>query len=440
MLSLKLTANFPLNNEKASSPEGAFFSTIRKDDRKIGKQVIPLANMFDGGNKNKDDKDSFYDNLKDLHYKDSWLHNTVELAALGAIMAGAGTMAVRGDFNEAGPGAKRALGIMRKGAEKTLKKSGLTGVKFGWQVFNRIGDNLSKMTPQVDNLNRPLPGTPMYDGIVQQLDKDEKLKDILADRVAERVNAENDRNFNKHKLFGSDLVKTNDNRRREIYEEEKHKELVKRLGYEPDTDTPKKKKGKWFGNKPGDTNPMINPKNIGRDMVTNGLAGLAFGGGISGFHALDRWSANKDNQKNLDDTFSLAGSFLPKDENKNEKKDNWRMKKQAGLSPNAVQRMKDIGSKFPEAIVAGTGYSAVSAGISKATGHPAQVSSGSGAGSLPPSAQNLDNGKDDKNSPHVIIELRQSGQRKNQKKQEATLKVASFNGGLAGLASRKGND
>lgn len=394
--------------------------------------------MFSDDKKKKNDKSVFYDNLKDLNYKDSWLHNSVELAALGGIMTGAGIMMTRGDFNEAGPGVKRAIGIMGKGVEKSLKKSGLTGTKFGWQVASRLYGNLSRMTPQADNMERVLPGSPMYDGIIEKfnndIQNDPATKKQLAKKVDELSTAENGLNYNMHKLYGDPLYKTNDDRRRELFEQVKHEELMKRLGYDPKDNAPKKK-GKWFGNN-GDNGPVINSKQIGRDMVSNGLAGIAFGAGITGIHALDRWSGNKDNQKNLENTFTLAGSFLPKD--KDDKKDNKNMRKHAALNPKLTEGFKNIGMKFPEAVMGGLGYTAVSLGASKAFGSDPRKGS---TGAVPPSAQNLDN-KDgnNQNSPHVIIELRQQGQHGHKKKQEATLKVASFDGGLAGLALRKGNN
>lgn len=420
--------------------------------------------MFDDDNKKNKDKDSaFYDNLKDLHYKDSWLHNTVELAALGAIMTGAGAMAVRGDFNEVGPAAKKGLGIMGKGFEKTLKKSGLTGAKFGWQIFKRLGGNLAKMDPPVPTMKRLLPGTPQYDNIISTFEDDDAVKNQISKETMRRIQDEDSLNYGKHQIYGDKYYAPSDNRYQEVYQQVKHEELRKRLGHDPNESNPNKRKRKWFGSDPNDTSPMFNTKNIGRDMVGNGLAGLAFGAGISGFHALDRWSGDKNSQKNLENSFNLAGSFLPKDEkddksrngnrngdrNRNGNRNSYKngngnrdMRKQASLNPNAVQKLKDVGSKFPEAIMSGLGYTAVSTGVAKATGRPISASSGSGsgAGSIPPSAQNLDNGqKDDKQSPHVIIELRQQGQRGHKKKQEATLKVASF-GGLAGMALRKGKD
>lgn len=421
------------------------------------KQVISLVNTFEDDKKNKD-KDSYYDNLKDLHYKDSWLHNTVELAALGAIMVGAGRMATNGDLAEVGNGLKQTtIKVMGKGAEKTLKKSGLTGAKFGWQVFKRAFGNLSHMQPQEFGKDIIVPGSLEYNGIVQNLEASDKDKKQIAAEVAKRIAEEDNQNYAMNKLYGNKYYQTSDNRFREVYEQVKHEELQKQLGYAPSGSGPKKK-GKWFGNTPGDTNPMINPKNIGRDMVANGLAGIAFGAGISGIHSLDRWSSEKDKQKDLENTFSLAGSFLPKSENDNNNRNrdnnrnnkrNWdnnrnnnrngyrnhndRMNKQAELNPKLKEGLKTVGMKFPEALMAGMGYTAVSYGANKAFGHDPRQ-----GGAIPPSAQNLDQNSNDKKSPHVIIELRQQGQHgPTRKKQEATLKVASM-GGLAGLALEKG--
>lgn len=382
--------------------------------------------MF-GDDKKKNDKDSYYDNLKDLHYKDSWLHNTVELAALGAIMVGAGKLAVDGDYSEVSKGLKQATKVMAKGGENYFKRSGSVGAKFGYQALKRTFGNLSRMTPPIDDLENLVPGSPAYHAVIKNIESTPGSQKRISAEVAKRLNDEADTNLAEHKIYGAKLYPSTDNRYQEIYQQVKDEEIKKALGYSP-TESAPKKKGKWFGTNPDDTNPMINPKNIGRDMVTNGLAGLAFAGGLSGFHALDRWSGNKDSQKNLENSFSLAGSFLSKDE------DN-KMKKQAALHPTIKDGLKAVGMKFPEAVMGGLGYTAVSYGANKALGHDPRQ-----GGAVPPSAQNLDSDKNNEHSPHVIIELRSPGQHKHQKKQEATLKVASFNSGLAGLASRKGNE
>lgn len=378
--------------------------------------------------KKDNDKDSFYDNLKDLHYKDSWLHNTVELAALGAIMVGAGRMAVKGDYSEVGNGLRTTVGVMKKGFERYLKRSGNTGAKFGYDVVNRTWGNLARMNPNDAKLVQIAPGSPMANSIINNIENDEATKKRIATEVAKRIEEENDQNRAYSKIYGGDHFKPSDNRYREIYQEVKNEEINKHLGYAPDG-APKKKKFQLFGSDPNDTKPMFNPKNMGRDLTTNGLAGLAFGAGISGFHALDRWSAKKDSQKNVDDSFALAGSFLPK-EKRNGKRDDRRMKKRASLSPEMKGHLKEVGRKFPEAIMGGLGYTAVALGTQKVMGnHAPKV--GSGAGAIPPSAQNLDNhDKNEHGGPKVIIELPKL----------TNHQMKSFQGGLATLASNGGNE
>lgn len=90
----------------------------------------------------------------------------------------------------------------------------------------------------------------------------------------------------------------------------------------------------------------------------------------------------------------------------------------------SAEHLKTIGMKFPEAVMGGLGYTAVALGTQKLLGHNAPKV-GSGAGAVPPSAQNLDHSdKDNKRGPQVIIELPKL----------TNHQMKSFQGGLATLA------
>lgn len=301
----------------------------------------------------KKDNKGWYDDTKNLNYKDSWLQNSVELAALGAIMTGAGTLAVKGDFSGAFRKGQKAFGAMGKGFENYLKRNGSMGTKFGVQVGKRAFFNLRKMPKHTGNEG--------VEGIREMLGKnmdaiktDEKTQQRLRDEVTKRFNSEMGRRRTKDSLDGTNTAReTNPDELKQYFYEKVHMEELNHRLYGTPEPSAYKSGGK---NKPTDNKPLFDKKQIARDMVGTGLTGIAFGAGISGFHALDRMSSNPDNQKKLEDTFDYAGSFLKKEDNK--------MDKKAG----ALEFYKGLGGiykKTPEAIAGGIGFTGVSLGTAK---------------------------------------------------------------------------
>ncbi|MGG4438240.1 hypothetical protein AAXE64_27195 [Priestia megaterium] len=315
-----------------------------------------------------------------LNYKDSWAQNTVELAALGAIVTGAGTLAIRGDLNNISVGGKRALGAMGKGFENYIRRKGSPGSKFGMQVGKKTFFKLKKMDKPT-----PVDGSKhLNDLLSDSLDKvenDPAMKERIRREVARRLTNETTRESVDNVLDGNTNASRDEAQRiREIYQKVVS-EMVKRdTGVTP---PPKKPRTKLFGSN-NDGKPLFDKKELARDAVGSGLAGLAFGGGLSGFHALDRLVADKDNQQKLEDSFGYAGSFLP---NKEEKPV---MDKAAG-SLEFYNRMREIGRKTPEAVATGLGFTGVSLGAAKVMNDQKQKNG---------------EGKDDKpKGSRVIIEL-----------------------------------
>jgi hypothetical protein len=315
-------------------------------------------------NKDNKDKKGWYQNDKTVDFKDSWLQNTVELAALGAIVTGAGALAVKGDFSGAAKPGKKVFDVMVKGWENYLKRNGSKGGQFGYQVGKKVFFNMKKhprvtgderrnlLYSQIDDkmqnidtkqLRKEVSKQIQNEGFLPPFTKERDIKtwdDVVDDILDNKDNIKDNRLKNKVKL---------------LYQQSHDQQLKKDLNFNQPVSS--KPKGKLFGNNNNDKSPLIDKKQLSRDMISAGVSGLAFGAGISGFHAVDRLSSDKDNQQKLEDTFQFGGSFLPKKEDE-------KMDKRAGALE-FHNALKGIGKKTPEAIASGIGFTGVSLGAAK---------------------------------------------------------------------------
>lgn len=333
----------------------------------------------DYSGQNKGNRQNFNDS-KNLNYTDSWLQNTVELAALGTILTGAGTLAVKGDLGGGVRTGKRAIGAMGKGFENYLNRNGSQGTKFGFLVGKKTFRNLL-------NLPKPAQAEAVLDRFktdIQEVDNNPEIQKRIRKEVARRLANEDKVNVVSKALDGTPRFKDVDeiDRARVIYQKVREEEANKLLYGENYA----KKDGSKNKSREKNQKAPFDKKQLARDMAASGLTGLAFGGGISGFHALDRMSSNPDNQKKLEDTFQYAGSYLNKEDDK-------RMKKQAGAL-DMYNSLKGIGRKTPEAIAGGLGFTGVSLGTAKMLNGQDPRTAGK-------------NKEEENNSTRVIIELGQ---------------------------------
>lgn len=311
----------------------------------------------------KDKEKGWYDDNKNLDYKDSWLQNTVELAALGAIVGGAGHLAIKGDFSGVAKPGKKVFDVMVKGWENYLKRNGSQAAKFGYQVGKKSFFNLKKhprvtgdegrnlLMAQIDDKTKNIDQTQLRNNIATQLQKEGNLPPFTKNRDIRTWNDVVD-----DILDNKDSIKDNKlkNRVKVLYQQSFGTQLKRDLNLIPPE--PTKQKGRLFG-KNNDNSPLIDRKQLSREMISSGVAGIAFGAGISGFHALDRISSEKDNQKKLEDAFQFGGSFLSKKEDDT-------MNKSAGALE-FHKGLKAIGKKTPEAVASGIGFTGVSLGAAK---------------------------------------------------------------------------
>ena len=284
---------------------------------------------------------------EDLTYKDSWLQNTVELAALGTIVAGAGSIAVSGDFDKVINAGKKAGGALGKGFENFVKRKGGNPLaRFGLQTGISTVKQLKRFPAQTKTKDVSMDG--LADRIRNSVDdfqKDEFIQRKVNEETARRLSLQQSLNkINKdvHKKETYPPKSAN-----EIYDEVWTIERDKYLDPQP-----KKKSFGFQQDKP--LSNTLNKKEIGANMVAHGLAGMAMGGGISAFHGVERMLSDKKDNKKMEDSFHYAGSFLPQKKEEHMKK-----------SASSNQTLKNLGMKLPESIVQGVGFTGVSLGAAK---------------------------------------------------------------------------
>ena len=314
---------------------------------------------------------------KHLNWKDTWKDNTVQLAALGAITVGAGSMAINGNFNNAVMAGSRGIKAMNKGLDNYMTRRASPGAKLVYQVGKGTFKNLTRMPGKVKSGDELL-----WDRVSKNLkvvDTDPTIQARIREETARRLSgAAGSQRKVDSVLNGKGLPNIDEEQHiREIYESVRQEELRKMLNM--DEPRPNRQKNLLSSAK----KPMFEKGEVKKRLVVDGLGGMAFAAGLTGVHALDRTLNSKPDEKS-ERTFNLAGSFM------NSKEDE-RMKKTA----NAVEtynRLKQIGSKAPDALASGVGYTGASlltAGV---------------LGSDPRMAKDKD-GEKKNTGPRVIIEL-----------------------------------
>lgn len=285
----------------------------------------------------------FHENQKDtLTYKDSWLQNTVELAALGTILTGAGTMAAKGDFTGVMTGVGKDVGkhALNMGA-RYLQRGNNQGAKSLFQIAKKTTSKLNKMDiPEgktfgevaVNESIRKLKAT------TEAVKRDKRAMDRIKNEAAKRLNRAKMDHPNMHER---DIMKM-------LEDQEIQNEVKRREGIIPQPFKQKKKKN---------DQQKMSMKDRANQMFATGLTGVVFGAGITGAHALDRVLSNQDVQTKVEDSFEYAGSFL-------NRKDREKMDKKAG-SLELYNALTSIGRKTPEAVASGLGFTGVSLGTAK---------------------------------------------------------------------------
>lgn len=326
----------------------------------------------------------YNDKKDDMNFKDSWLQTSVELAALGAIGASAGTLAIKGDFRDATRYGKRGVTALGRGFENYVNRKGGPGAKFllrtGKSTFNRL-----RGLPNSEevNLSAYIANT---NSIRRKVETDPHIQKRIREEVANRINSSNNVKKVNDALDGTDTAgRPQQDHIRYVYEQVKNEEINKLINpnsarsYNPRSSSPSP-------SSPAASTPAPSTKlQPLKETIVSGLSGLAFGAGITGIHGLSQLMGNGDvADKAREDAFHYSGTFKNREDDKP-------MNKKAG-SLELYNRLGEIKKKTPEAMAAGLGYTGISLASAKALN-----------GSDPRTKNSEDHKKDQ--GPRVIIEL-----------------------------------
>ena len=164
---------------------------------------------------------------KEFNWQDTWKDNTVQLAALGAITVGAGSMAINGNFNNALVAGSKGVKAMGKGFDNYMTRRAKPGSRFTYQVGKGVFKNLTRMPGGVKSGDALLASRVKRS--IDELEKDPAIQARIREETARRVSgAAGSRNKVNSVLDGKGLPKGNEEQRiREIHEEVKMEELLK---------------------------------------------------------------------------------------------------------------------------------------------------------------------------------------------------------------------
>lgn len=309
----------------------------------------------------KKKKEFYEDDLGHLSFKDSWLQNTVQVAALGGILAGAGALAVHGDLGETFRNNKSAFQPLGKAFDKYVKENAKLPLKFGYQVFKRMFGNLQKLTPEEKDAAKS-EFRSMVENAADKVDTDPVIKKRIRKEVKKRFGTGGKDGLVDDVLDGTNNFEDmNDaDRIRTIYEQVRGEERDRLINGTPFGNQNQRSYGNNNGYNNNNNKPLFNKKDLAQKFIANGVAGLGLGAGLTGFHYIDRLSKDPHAQHRLENAYHRAGSFL----NPPKKDDDKKMNKQASALGfyNAV---KDAPKKLPEALFAGAGYTGVTLGTAK---------------------------------------------------------------------------
>jgi hypothetical protein len=299
-----------------------------------------------------------YENRKDnVNFSDSWLQNSVELALGGAVVAGAGAMAVRGDLSGSLRSGKNVAKAMGRGLDQYINRRSDPVARLLYRVGKGTYRGLGRLPKST--------GTEGYDTLsrlvtdhLKEIEENPEIKERIAETAAKRFgdtaykDLMRDIQNNTNRFENTDMK----SRAKTVLNQVKQEELDKALGvtYKSNNTGKRRNKNNQEG---GNKTPLFNKREMAQNFATAGVYGMGLGAGITGIHALDRAVANPDAQKNVETAFEIGSSWL-KREDENE------MKK-AAASRDLYNSLKQIRRKTPEAMASGIGFTGISLGTAQ---------------------------------------------------------------------------
>lgn len=276
--------------------------------------------------------------FKNLTLSDSWKEKTVELAATGAIVATAGSLAAKGNLRDSAKYGKQALKQAGKGFENYIKRKSNPATKLIYNTGKKTMNSLSK--------KETLSNKSVLEEALNKRDvswNSIKERDVIAEASKRQANLENQQRhiIEAAKAEGKtpppfqkvDPIRMQEEVKQEMFE---NSQKIKDTPFTPKKNfVPKDKEG------------------FSSVFLGSAMSGLGFGAGITALHAIDKASQTTDNKKK-NETYEYGGSFI-----RSERKD--KMKKTAGIR-HMHDSFGELGSKIPQAAATGLGFTGVSLG------------------------------------------------------------------------------
>lgn len=289
-----------------------------------------------------------YNSTKDtsqLSFSESWKQKSVELATTGAILAGAGTLAVKGDMGDSIRYGKQAMRQAGRGFENYVKRRSNPVTKLVYNTGKKTLNGISR--------KKPIDGEQLLKGDNSfNLDS---IKDIDIEMESSRIQAEEENlrryMINKAKQLNQELP------RYEPIDSILIEEKVKQAFYEK---SQRANRNATSANLDSDKSVLVEAGQKGNRNATfigGAISGLGFGAGITALHAFDK-ATREERETKKDHSFEAAGSYL----NRNGKnKGGSSLNKEAGIRQ-VHDGLAGLGSKVPQAAATGVGFTGVSLG------------------------------------------------------------------------------
>lgn len=281
--------------------------------------------------------------MADFDDKKEWGGTALELGMLGAIGTGVGATILRGSASGTSRGAANAAKRIAGNVDKYLDKT----------VF--------KKNPIGRTVYRALKGVPKNSALIKK-DADEALAALEYNHKAIQKNVDEERN----RLVLQEIADAHMNKRtprpvEDLFDEKAHTLKLKSEAGD------KWRSGQWSDylmngqtqqgkTQQGRSKPkkQDEKRSLASEAVGASVTGLAFGGGLTAFHALDKKLLGEDEKKQK--SFDAAGSYLGGD----------RMNKKASTGASEMYRkLSAVGDKVPLAVANGIGFTGVTIGTAK---------------------------------------------------------------------------
>lgn len=280
------------------------------------------------------------DKFGDMNFSDSWKTKSVELAATGAIVLGAGSLAMKGNMGDSVKYGKQSLMQAGRGFENYIKRRS--------NPVTRLVYNTSKKTVKNVSRAKKINGRDVMENewnIPRHTIKDIKQDDVVAEASKRQSVIENQR---KHlaeiaKETGEEIpvfdkidpIRLQEEARADLFED-----LLK-----PTSNGGFTKRDAVSGEKGTRTSTFVG----------GALSGLGFGAGITAIHAANNATIEEKNK-----TYEAAGSFMRDKERRGNQMD-----KRASLRRIHKGGTNVLG-KIPTAAATGVGFTGVSLGTAAA--------------------------------------------------------------------------